>query len=69
MYTWKALRQMSRTSLPVFSKLLSPTQPKARKGAATKEDKRDRDGDVRPKLDLEDAVHELFAVSQQCFAQ
>ncbi len=62
-YTWKALRQMSRTSLPVFSKLLSPTQPKARKGAATKEDK--RDGDLRAKLDLEDAVHELFSVSRQ----
>ncbi|CAL8470063.1 g9605 [Coccomyxa elongata] len=59
-YTWKALRQMSRASLPVFSKMLSPTQPKARKGAATKEDKRERDGETRARLDLEDAVHDLF---------
>ncbi|BDA44079.1 probable THO complex subunit 1 [Coccomyxa sp. Obi] len=59
-YTWKALRQMSRASLPVFSKMLSPTQPKARKGAATKEDKKERDGEARPRLDLEDAVHDLF---------
>lgn len=64
-YTWKALRQMSRASLPVFSKMLSPTQPKARKGAATKEDKRERDGETRARLDLEDAVHDLFPVSQE----
>ncbi len=67
-YTWKALRQMSRASLPVFSKLLAPAQPKARKATAAKDDKRDRDGDVRAKLDLEDAVHELFPVSQQGFS-
>ncbi len=62
-YTWKSLRQIARASLPVFSKMLTATQPKQRKGAAGgKEDKRERDADPRAKLDLEDAVHELFPV-------
>ncbi|KAK9915708.1 hypothetical protein WJX75_002974 [Coccomyxa subellipsoidea] len=59
-YSWKALRLIARTNLPIFSKMLTATQPKPRKGAGGKEDKRERDADARAKLDLEDAVHELF---------
>ena len=61
-YSWKALRLIARTNLPIFSKMLTATQPKPRKGAGGKEDKRERDADARAKLDLEDAVHELFPV-------
>ena len=66
---WKALRLISRASLPVFSKMLNPAavgrgvQRKSgsdkASAAATAADKKEP---AAPKLDLEDAVHELLPV-------
>jgi hypothetical protein len=60
LYQWKALRMIARTSLPVFSKMLGPVPSKARKGKDA--DKKEAASEVRAKLDLEDAVHELLPV-------
>lgn len=69
-YSWKALRQVSRASLQTFSKMLNP--------AAAAKQRPGPGGGAKPglpapaeparkeapaaKLDLEDAVHELYPV-------